>query len=52
MAINVNCGYARVAMKTLNENEFKKNYQTSLCIDEDYYLQLHGKNHPQNTKNT
>ena len=46
IATNINCGYARVAMKELSEEDFRKYFQSSLCIDEEYFLQRHGKKSP------
>ena len=45
IAKNVNCGYARVAIKELEE-DFKTFFQASLHINEEYFLQKHGKKSP------
>ena len=50
IAKNVNCGYASVAIKELKEEDFKTFFQASLHINEEYFLQKHGKKSPSKYK--
>ena len=50
IAKNVYCGYACVAIKELNEEDFKTFFQSSLHINEEYFLQKHGKKSPSKYK--
>ena len=44
----MNCGYARVAMKTLSDkvHEFQLIFQTPMKLSEDYFIRKHGAKYP------